>query len=224
MNMDIFAALMRGLLVTAQITIGAWAIAFGIGILLALLNEVGQKAVKAVVQTIAHMLRAIPNLVLLYLIYFGLLSLLPFRISPILAACIALGIAESGTAMEYLRGALATVSSKQRLAAASFGFSGWKTFRLIVMPQAVPVSIPPLLTMFLLLMKVATLASAVVAPEILYAARENMIRTGEMFVLSSTVLVIYLCITLPLTLAVYAIERKIRGASKRRRAHYASAA
>src|SRR5690606_14552813 len=123
---------------------------------------------------------------------------------------LALGISEGAFVSEYFRAAILTVTPRQRAAAASLGMSSMKTFRFVVLPQAIPFSIPPLVNAFVGLLKMATLASAVGAPELIYIAREQMALTGDILQIATLIILVYVVITIPLTLAASEMESRVR--------------
>jgi ABC-type amino acid transport system permease subunit len=82
--------------------------------------------------------------------------------------------------------------------------------RLVVIPQTLPFMIPPLLNTFVGLLKVATLAAAVGAPEILYRAQVFMNKYGDIRTPSLVVIIIYVVATVPLLRATAALERRVR--------------
>ena len=91
----------------------------------------------------------------------------------------------------------------------------WQVLRLIVLPQTIPFMIPPLLNSFVGLLKTATIAAAVGAPEILYRAQSIITRTGDIAAVAFTVVVVYVVVTLPLTNLVGRLEARARARGRR---------
>jgi len=204
-----FAPFVSALGTTLQVAIGAWILSILIGLLIAALRELEVRAVDRALGFLVTLVRATPELVLLYIVFFGI-AYVGVRFDAIPAAVIALGIAEGAFLSEYFRGAILTVSGRQRAAASSLGMSRLQTFRFVVLPQAVPVSIPPVVNAFVGLLKMATLAAAVGAPELLYVAREQMALTGDILQIAFLVVIVYVVITIPLTLAASELEHRVR--------------
>ncbi len=117
---------------------------------------------------------AIPVLVLLVWLYFCL-PIIGLRITPFLAASVALGLSNSAFSAELFRGGAAALSKSEIDVARAFGFSSSDTFRFIILPAFTRVVLPPYITLCIDTLKYSTLAAFVTAPEALYAA--NLIIT-----------------------------------------------
>jgi His/Glu/Gln/Arg/opine family amino acid ABC transporter permease subunit len=204
-----FDELLAGASATIAIAVGAWIVAAVLGLLLAVLADIGPRVMRQPLKGLILSLRSIPELIVLYLFYFGL-GAFGLNIPPLVAAALGLGIATGAYTAEYYRGALMTVPTSQFDAGTSLGLSALGVMRLIVIPQAFPVVVPPLANAFIGLLKNATLASAVGAPEILYRARNEISRTGDISSTVVLVVLIYLVTTLPLTRLVAILERRIQ--------------
>jgi His/Glu/Gln/Arg/opine family amino acid ABC transporter permease subunit len=203
------AAFIPAMGVTLQIAVGAWLVSIAIGLVIALLRESGVSVLQHALGGVVTFLRAIPELVMIYIVFFGL-AYVGVTLGAVPAAIVALGVVEGAFMSEYFRGAVLTVSPRQRAAATSLGMSNAQVFRHVVLPQAIPFSIPPAVNGFVALLKTATLAVAIGAAELLHAAREQMVLTGDILGISLLVVAIYLFMTIPLTLGATAIEAKVR--------------
>jgi ABC-type amino acid transport system permease subunit len=126
------------------------------------------------------------------------------------AAIVTLGVTESAFTAEYYRAGFMTVPDSQREAGQSLGLSALGVFRLIVIPQTIPFVMPPLLNAFVGLLKTATLAAAVGAPEVLYRGQNDMTRTGLIVPIVIAIIGLYMLVTIPLTRAVARLERRAR--------------
>jgi His/Glu/Gln/Arg/opine family amino acid ABC transporter permease subunit len=209
MTGDAFADLLRGGLVTLQIATGAWLVSAVLGLALALLQDLGLPAVKALQSSFVISLRSVPQLVILYLLYFGL-GAVGIQVNSILAAILALGITDAAFTAEYYRAGFMTIPWTQREAGFSLGLSRMGVMMRVVVPQTIPFVVPPLLNSFVGLLKTATLAAAVGAPEILYRGQNMMSRTGQIVLVMATIIGLYVCATMPLTRAVAVLERRVR--------------
>jgi ABC-type amino acid transport system permease subunit len=103
-----------------------------------------------------------------------------------------------------------TVPSTQREAGLSLGLSRLGVLWWVVIPQVVPFVVPPLLNAFVGLLKTATLAAAVGAPEVLYRAQNEMNRSGRITLVVAAVILLYVGVTMPLTRVVAILERRVR--------------
>src|SRR5438552_3274238 len=99
---------------------------------------------------------------------------------------------------------------KQRDAGLSLGLKPLQVARYVIIPQTIPFVVPPLLNSFVGLMKSATLASAVGAPEILYGGRNYMETTGHVAPAAVAIMGLYVIATVPLTRAVRSLEKRVQ--------------
>jgi polar amino acid transport system permease protein len=163
--------------------------------------------------------RAIPLIILLYLVAFGI----PLAGIPILSdlpttwlIVIGLTVTTSAYVAEVFRSAIESVHWSQTAAAKSLGFSTLQTSRYVVVPQAVRRVIPPLLSYFIGLQKDTALVLVVGAID---AFGQAKIYAGNYFNLSSVtfVAVIFIAITIPQTRLVdYLLAREERKTGVRR--------
>ncbi|MGX7678651.1 amino acid ABC transporter permease [Jatrophihabitans sp. DSM 45814] len=202
------AALLKAGIVTLELTVGSWLFAVVLGVLLAVLRHLGGPLVAAIVTVYVAVSRALPQLVFLYLIYFGLPEVninLPSK----LAAIVGLGMTEAGFIAEYFRSGIITVAGMQEEAGTSIGFGRLTTFRIIVFPQAAVVALPALINSFIGLLKLATLASALGAPEILYEGTLQISRTGRVGAIATVLIGVYVVFTYPAIRLVGRLESKV---------------
>jgi cystine transport system permease protein len=194
---------------TLVIASGGWLLSVVMGLLIAALRELDIPIIENTLGFFVTLIRATPELVLLYIVFFGIATIgISFDSVP--AAIVALGISEGAFISEYFRAALLTVSGRQRSAASSLGMTMPQAFRYIVLPQAVPFAIPPLVNAFVGLLKTSALASAVGATELLYVGREQMALTGDIVQISLLIVIVYVVITVPLTFAAGQFEQRAR--------------
>jgi His/Glu/Gln/Arg/opine family amino acid ABC transporter permease subunit len=205
--------LLPGALVTVEISIGAWVVSATVGLILALLRDAGQPLLTLPATASVEVVRAIPQLVVLYIVFFGL-SAIGINLDSLTAAIIGLGIADAVFTAEYYRAGFLTVAQSQRDAGISLGLKPLQVARFVVIPQTIPFVVPPLLNSFIGLMKSATLASAVGAPEILYGGRNYMETTGHVAPAAVAIMGIYILATVPLTRAVRSLERRIQARTR----------
>ena len=126
------------------------------------------------------------------------------------AAAAALGLVEASFTAEHFRAGFLTVQSGQYDAAHSLGLSRFSAFRLVIVPQAFIFAVPPLLNSFVALLKLATIASAVGAPEVLYRGQLVYEQSGQITTVVVVIILIYLLVTIPLTKAISMLEVKLQ--------------
>jgi His/Glu/Gln/Arg/opine family amino acid ABC transporter permease subunit len=208
-NATLVLGLLEAGVTTLEISIGAWLVGAIIGLVLAVARDLGLLPVKISLDAAITVLRSVPQLVALYLIFFGLGSF-GMQVNPILAAVLALGITDAAFAAEYYRAAFMTIPATQRDAGMSLGLSKLGVIRFVVLPQTIAFVTPPLLNQFIGLLKLATLASAIGAPEILYRGQDDINLTGQVVYVAIVIAAVYVGVTMPLTMLVAGLERRLR--------------
>lgn len=161
-----FPAMLRGLVVTLQLS--AIGIVFGtiLGLGVALLRLHGNELAKVLVRFYIDVIRAMPVMVLLILVYFAL----PFaeiRMSSFMSAALVLIVVSAAYAAEVFRSGIIAVPPGQIEAAKALGIGSVKTFLHITLPQAIRISLPPMTSNWVTLVKETSLASIVALPELL---------------------------------------------------------
>lgn len=199
---------LQGAPITLEIAAGAWVLGSVLGLLLALVRHPGGILGFSAASVIT-VLRCVPPLVLLYVVFFGLTAD-GVAIPAVPAAAAALGLVEASFTAEYFRAGFLTVQSGQYDAAHSLGLSRFSAFRLVIVPQAFIFAVPPLLNSFVALLKLATIASAVGAPEVLYRGQLVYEQSGQITTVVVVIILIYLLVTIPLTKAISMLEAKLQ--------------
>lgn len=162
-------AMFRGLLVTLKISVVGIVFGTTIGLGVALLRLHGPKPVKWFVRMYIDVIRAVPVMVMLILVYFAL----PFadiRLSSFAAASVVLVLFAAAYAAEVFRGGISAVPPGQIEAAKALGINVVKTFFYVTLPQATRVSLPAMTSNWVSLVKETSLASTVALPELLKEA------------------------------------------------------
>ena len=202
--------------INLYITLGASVIILILSLALALMRLLPGSAGRPIrLLAIAYVdfFRAIPTLIVLYMVGFGLpLTKLPWisQMDGIWYAIIALSLSFSAYVSELFRAAIESIHASQVAAARSLGLSGYKTYRHIIVPQAIRQVIPPLLGFFIALQKDSALVLILGLMDVFGQAR---FFSANFFNLSpvSLVGILFLIVTIPQTRLVdYLIERQRR--------------
>lgn len=154
--------------------------------------------------------RNTPLLVQIFFWYFGSYKLLPVAVNEWLnstsfefaAALIALTIYTSAFIAEDIRSGVLSIPKEQMEAAQSSGFSYLQSMQYIILPQAVRITIPPLVNQFLNLAKNSSLAMTIGVMELTYQARQVESYTFKGFEAFTAATVVYLVISIIITLLV----------------------
>jgi len=120
-----------------------------------------------------------------------------------------LGIGYGAYIAEIVRAGIESVPRGQVEAAASLGMTPRQAMRLVVLPQALRVALPPLGNDLVALLKDSALVSALAVPDLTYQARLQVSRTFQALEVWNLVALVYLSLTLALSLAVRAVEGRL---------------
>ena len=174
MTWDIFADSVPELLAAAGGTLRMTAFAFLFaalfGLVVALLRLAGGPAGRLAFLYI-EVVRGMPALTLLFLIYFGLAPL-GIVLNSFTAAVVAFGLNGAAYLAEVYRAGIQAVDPGQREAAQMLGLRRSQVMYEITLPQAVPVVLPPMGNYLVSLLKDTSIASLIAAPELMLRARD----------------------------------------------------
>jgi His/Glu/Gln/Arg/opine family amino acid ABC transporter permease subunit len=182
---------------TVQVTAGGFAIAVVIGVVLGTTLSFRPRVLGAVIAVYVDVFRAVPVLTQLFIIYFGLTEI-GIRLDPVPAAIIGFGLNGGAFLTEVFRSGIAAVSTGQMEAAQMLGMTRLKAMRIIILPQAMRIVLPPLGNFAIGLLKDTALASAVAAPELMFRARNLVDKTFLSTQIYIVTAAIYLAMSLPL--------------------------
>jgi len=165
--------------------------------------------------------RGVPDLLVIFLIYFGgtvsLSRLLgqPVNLDPFSAGVAALAFVFGAYATEILRGAILGVARGQVEAARALGLRPAQAFRFVILPQAWRLALPPFGNQSIILTKQTSLVSVIGLEEIMRKAQIGAGFTNEPFTYFAVAALLYLMITMAMTLALRAAEaRAARGLAR----------
>jgi His/Glu/Gln/Arg/opine family amino acid ABC transporter permease subunit len=200
--------LLHGAIVTVKVSVGALLIALGGGLGLAVLRFLfSSRLLHWAVGVYVEVFRNIPSLTHLFIIYFGL-PYFGIRMSSMTAAILGLGLIGAAVLTDVFRAGLEAPSRGQSEAALAAGMTPFMVLRLIVLPQAWRVSLPPTGNYAVGLVKDTSLVSAIAAPEIMFNARQIVNETFQTTLVYGLTALIYLTITFCLSRSIRSIERR----------------
>jgi len=200
--------LLQGLAVTFQITAVSLILAPAIGLTAALMRLSGSLVARWVARSYIELIRNTPLLVQLFFIYFVLSPVL--EISAFASAVLALSLFEGAYASEIFRAGILSIHRNQWEAAFSLGLGTWRTYRLVILPQAVRHVLPPLTSQVISLVKDSALVSTIAIYDLSMQAQAIISETYLVFEIWFTVAAVYLVITLSLSVTVALMEKKLR--------------
>jgi polar amino acid transport system permease protein len=228
---QVFSTVAKGIGITVVVTVVSFACAAAIGLGIALMALSGSAWLRQSARLYVEIIRGIPILVLLFWIAFagvpafvagwnfltaglqeaGLLGALQVRDVPLLwRAVLALMIGYSPFIAEIFRAGIQSVDPGQIEAAEALGLSRYRRFRHIVMPQAIRTILPPLGNDFIALVKDSSLVSVLGVADITQMGKIYAAGSFRFFETYSIVAYIYLILTVGLSMALRALERRMR--------------
>ncbi len=173
--------LLQGLLMTLAVAVGSFIIGFMIAAILAPLTVYGPPAIRRVIMGYVGLIRGLPELLVIFLIFYGGTVLLTklagkyVEVDGLSAGIASLSIVAAAYLTEILRGALLSVAAGQWEAALSLGLRRPRAFRLIVMPQMMTRALPGLGNQWLVILKESALVSVVGLEELM---RKSVVAAG----------------------------------------------
>ena len=229
---QVLATLSKGIGITLFVTVVAFGLAAGLGLALALAGQSRFVVLRQITRFYIEVVRGIPIIVLLLYVAFVLapalvagwnwvalhLGLDPVRardFSLLWRAVIALTIAYSAFLAEVFRAGLASVDPGQVEAAKALGLSGWQRFRHIVFPQAFRTILPPLGNDFVAMVKDSSLVSVLGVTDITQLGKVTAAGNFRYFETYNVVALIYLTMTVGLSLLLRRLETRLRGPERR---------
>jgi len=227
----IFAAVARGLGVTIGVSLIAYAASVFFGLVLGLLRSSPFRPAREAATFYIELVRGLPMLVILYYIAFvgapALAGGLNFLLSPIITAgwmepiqvrsfdfatraVLALTLGYAAFIAEIFRAGIESVDKGQVEAAYALGLSRSQTLRKVVLPQAVRNVLPALANEFVAIVKDSALVSALGVQDVTQMGKVYAASTFKFFETYNAVAFFYLCITVSLSIAVRALERRLK--------------
>ena len=209
--------LLEGAVVTVLLAVTTIPFGFGAGLMLAVLKTSPSRIVRVLSEGFTTFFRGIPDLLSLFIVYFGLQALLDrigklfethIELSAFFAGVIALSVVVAAYSSEVWIAAISSVAKGQTEAALSLGLTKRQTFRKVVLPQLVRIALPGLGNIWTILLKDTSLISTLAVMDLLRAASEASRFTREPLLFYSVAALFYLVITIVSGIGQAALERR----------------
>ncbi len=201
----ILGPLVDGLFVTLEI--GAYSIVLGltIGLVTAFLRLSESFSGRLLAKVYLEIVRNTPLLVQLFVFYFILGPILEINRFWIAVLCIS--FFEGSFASEIMRAGILSVSKGQWEASDSVGLSRGQAYRYVILPQAVPIMLPPLVGILVNLIKHSAIVSVIAVFDLTTTGLDIISETFMAFEVWIVVAAIYLALTVTLSLCVSVLEK-----------------
>ena len=191
-----------------------------IGITFGTLMTIDFAPLRALLRLYIEVFRGLPILVTVFIVYFGLPSVVPsLKFGPLIAAGIALILWGSAQVAEATRGAVQSIPREQHEAAAALGFGWVGRHSFVILPQALRRLLPPFVGLVINIVQNTTLAQVIGGLELLEAGERQSERLtavppiglGEIhaFEIFGFVAVVFFVISFPLTRLAAYLERRL---------------
>ena len=205
--------LLQGLWVAMRISLISIAVSIPLGIIVGALMTVKNMAVKAVFKVYLEVIRIMPQLVLLFLVYFGTTRVMGINLSGELASIIVFvlwGTAEMG---DLVRGALISIPKHQYESSQALGLTKSQTYLYIIIPQTLRRLLPLSINLITRMIKTTSLVLMIGVVEMLKVAQQiieanRMSSPNAAFGVFLVVFVLYFLACWPISMLARYLERK----------------
>jgi general L-amino acid transport system permease protein len=203
-----------GLLLTMVLSVAGILLSFPLGVALAVGRRSRLPAVRIVSTAYIELIRAVPLITVLFMAQFLFPLVLPqgLRIENVIRAIGGITLFSAAYVAENVRGGLQAIPRGQHEAAFAIGLRTWQTTVFIVLPQALRITIPANVGLFIALLKDTTLAYIIGLLEILGIGRAvlaNPAWLGTQFEVYSFIAVVFFVLSYALSQASYRLEREL---------------
>ncbi|MBY3128584.1 amino acid ABC transporter permease [Rhizobium laguerreae] len=213
-------SILRGALLTLELTAGAMVFGIVLGCLLALMATSQNLVLKVIAAGFVWWFRGVPLIVQIFF-WFNIALFIPqvgmgsFTVSindlvtPALAGFLALGLHEAANMSEIIRGGLIAVDRGQREAATALGLKKTQTFFTVIMPQATRIIVPPTGNQAIGMLKASAIVSVIGMQDLLTQAQAIYARNFLVIELLFVASIWYLAITSVASIGQYYLEKSL---------------
>ena len=200
--------LIDGIKITVFISAISSVCAFLIGITVVYFRTAGSKPIRFLAGSYVEIIRNTPLLIQLYFTYKSFPDI-GITLPPIGCGILSLSIYTGAFISEVLRSGINSVASEQYEASISLGLSKFQTFRLIILPQALRIIIPPLGSQFINLIKNSSLVSFISVTDLFYVVYKGAVDDFRFFEFFFTGALMYMILTGIIALFTNILETRL---------------
>ena len=209
--------LLQGLLTTLQLSALGWLLAVALGILSGALRTVPFRPLRAVAVSYVEFFRNVPLLVWMFFWYFGVPPLLPVPVQDWLfahaaefwAAVAALGVYHGARMSEVIRSGIQSIPRTQFEAALAMGLTTFQAYRLVILPVALRLIVPPGTNESLNLLKNSSVALTISVAELTFQTRQIETYTARAVEALTAGTLLYLGLCLSIAAVMARVERRV---------------
>ena len=202
--------LLSGLTTTIYISVVSIVISMFLGLIVAIPSLAKNKFLTYINIGYVEIVRAVPLLVLILWIYYGLPIMTGISFSPFVSGIIALAISESAFQAEIFRAGINSIKKAQWEAGSSLGLSFFKRLRLVILPQAIKNILPAIGNQFVYVLKMSSLVSIIGIGDLTRKANELVVTTYRPLEIYTFLILEYLVLILIVSFFVRKLEKNLK--------------
>ena len=202
--------LLSGLTTTIFISLVSIIISIFLGLVVAIPSLAKNKNLTYLNIGYVEIVRAIPLLVLILWIYYGLPIMTGISFSPFVSGIIALSISESAFQAEIFRAGINSIKKSQWEAGSSLGLNFFRKLRLVILPQAIKNILPAIGNQFVYVLKMSSLVSIIGIGDLTRKANELVVTTYRPLEIYTFLILEYLVLILIVSYFVRKFEKKLK--------------
>ena len=202
--------LLSGLYYTILLSVTAISISVVIGLIIALPGLARNRYLKSINRVYVELVRAVPILVLILWVYYGMPQLAGLSINVFWAGVIALALSDSAFEAEIFRAGIQSVDRGQHEAAHSISLNYTDTMRFVILPQAIRRGLPALGNQLVYMLKMSSLVSVIGMQELTRKANELVVTEYRPLEVYTILVLEYLALILIVSAGVRWLERRMR--------------
>jgi len=195
---------------TILLSLIAISISVVIGLLIALPGLSVRRWARGINRTYVEIVRAVPILVLILWVYYGMPQLADISISVFWAGVIALALSDSAFQAEIFRAGIQSIAKGQYEAAHSISLNYRDTMRFVILPQAIRRILPALGNQFVYMLKMSSLVSVIGMQELTRKANELVVTEYRPLEIYTILVLEYLVLILVISAGVRWLERRLQ--------------
>jgi|TARA_B110000305_G_scaffold240604_1_gene311745 polar amino acid transport system permease protein len=202
--------LLSGMGLTIYISIISMIISIILGFIVAIPSLAKNKFLTYINIGYVEIIRAVPLLVFILWVYYGLPIMTGISFSPFVSGIIALAISESAFQAEIFRAGINSIKKSQWEAGSSLGLTFYKNLRLIILPQAIKNILPALGNQLVYVLKMSSLVSIIGIADLTRKANELVVTTYRPLEIYTFLILEYLILILIVSYFVRRIEKRLK--------------
>ena len=202
--------LLSGLTTTIFISVVSIIISMILGFVVAIPSLAKNRFLTYINIGYVEIVRAVPLLVLILWIYYGLPIMTGISFSPFVSGIIALAISESAFQAEIFRAGINSIKMAQWEAGSSLGLNFFKRLRLVILPQAIKNILPAIGNQFVYVLKMSSLVSIIGIGDLTRNANELVVTTYRPLEIYTFLILEYLVLILIVSFFVRKLEKRLK--------------